>query len=121
MDNQTPEKPKLRGLYRNVNISVKVLDLVILACVAVIVLAVFFGQGSGYTVTFDSRGGSDVAPVTAQYGELLDMPQPPQREGYVFTGWYRDSACMEPWDFAADTLQADMTLYAGWNPAQDEG
>ena len=58
MDNQTPEKPKLRGLYRNVNISVKVLDLVILACVAVIVLAVFFGQGSGYTVTFDSRGGS---------------------------------------------------------------
>ena len=48
------------------------------------------------------------------YGELLEVPEPPTREGYTFTGWYMDHACFELWDVENDIIEADMTLYAGW-------
>ena len=37
---------------------------------------------------------------------------------YTFTGWYKDYACFEPWNDTADTVQSDMTLYAGWQKLQ---
>ena len=42
-----------------------------------------------YTVTFDSQGGSAVAPVDADYNTALgaDMPADPTRTGYTFAGW----------------------------------
>ena len=107
--------PRFRGLYRHVNISVKALDRIIIACIAVILLVVALELRSpGFTVTFDSRGGTDVAPRNQMYGQLLEEPDRPTREGYVFTGWYTDPACYEQWDLLEDTVQADMTLYAGW-------
>ena len=48
------------------------------------------------------------------YGEKLELPQPPTREGYTFTGWYTDTACFELWDVETDTVESDMNLYAGW-------
>lgn len=74
------------------------------------------------TVTFDSRGGSAVAAlenVTA--GARIARPEAPQRAGYVFAGWYRDEARTQAWDFDADTVQEDITLYADWQaaPVQD--
>jgi len=113
-----PEKdatPQLRGLYKNVKISVKALDIMIIVSVLLIILVVAADLRSpGLTVTFDPRGGTDVASQTQMYGELLDMPEPPVREGYSFTGWYTDHACTIPWDPEQDTIQSDMTLYAGW-------
>ena len=107
--------PKFRGLYRHVKISVKTLDLIIVACIVVIAIVVVLELGSpGITITFDPRGGTDVASQDQAYGELLEVPQPPTREGYVFTGWYVDYACDELWDVENDTIEADMTLYAGW-------
>ena len=47
------------------------------------------------------------------YGQLLEVPEPPTREGYVFTGWYTDSACFELWDVENRTIEGDLTLYAG--------
>lgn len=29
-------------------------------------------------------------------------------------GWYKDSACTQPWDFSTDTVNSNVTLYAGW-------
>ena len=85
---------QLRGLYRNVKISVKTLDTIIIACILVIVVLLAIDlQNPGFTITFDSKGGTDVAPQNRMYGELLTVPEPPTREGYTFTGWYRDSAC----------------------------
>ena len=107
--------PKFRGLYRHVKISVKTLDRIIVACLAVIILLVALElRNPGFTITFDSRGGSDVPPQNQMYGQLLEVPEPPTREGYVFTGWYTDTACYELWDVQEDTIEADMTLYAGW-------
>ena len=107
--------PKFRGLYRHVNISVKALDRIIIACILVIVVLVALEmRNPGFTVSFDSRGGTDVPTQNQMYGQLLEEPEPPSREGYRFTGWYTDAACFELWNLQEDTIQADMTLFAGW-------
>jgi len=116
---QEEQIPKFRGLYRNVNISVKALDRIIVACIAVILVVVALELGNpGFTITFDSRGGTDVEAVNQMYGELLEEPESPSREGYLFTGWYTDSGCYDLWDVENDTIQSDMTLYAGWQKLQ---
>lgn len=115
--NQERQPRQLRGLYRNVKISIKTLDTIIITCIVVIVVLLAIGlRNPGFTITFDSKGGTDVAPQNQMYGQLLDMPEPPTREGYVFTGWYRDAACDNPWQAQTDTIQEDLTLYAGWKP-----
>ena len=120
--NPTPEgeeSRQLRGLYKNVKISVKTLDIIIVACVLLIILFVAMDlRDPGLTITFDSQGGTDVAFQEQIYGELLTLPEPPTREGYVFTGWYTDPACFEPWNIEVDTIQSEMTLYAGWEKAE---
>lgn len=111
--------PKLKGLYRNVNVSVRSLNYIIVACVLVILLVVALElRNPGFTINFDSCGGTDVASTNQMYGELLNEPEPPTREGYVFDGWYIDSSCYELWDMNNDTIQSDMTLYAGWQKTQ---
>ncbi len=120
--NNTPTEeniPKFRGLYRHVKISVKALDWIIVACIAVIVIVVALElRDPGFTITFDSRGGTDVPSQSQMYGQTLEEPQPPTREGYTFTGWYTDSSCLNPWDMKTNTVETDMTLYAGWKPNQ---
>ncbi len=115
--NEQNEKktPEFRGLYKHVKISVKTLDFIIVACIAVIIIIVALNlRNPGFTITFDSRGGSDVAPQNQMYGELLDVPDDPTREGYEFTGWFIDYACSVEWDENKDTIEGDITLYAGW-------
>ena len=113
------QTPKFRGLYRYVKISVKTLDIIIVVCVAVILIVVALEmRNPGFTITFDSKGGTDVPAQNQMYGQLLELPQPPTREGYSFTGWYTDPGCFNPWDPAQDKIEGDMTLYAGWQPTQ---
>lgn len=107
--------PKFRGLYRHVKISVKALDCIIVACIAVILIVVALElRDPGFTVTFDAKGGSDVPAQHRMYGELLETPEQPTREGYRFTGWYTDAACFDLWDTENRVIESDMTLYAGW-------
>ena len=114
-DVQEEQIPKFRGLYRHVKISVKALDWVIAACISVILLVVAIElRDPGFTVTFDSRGGTDVPAQTQMYGEYLEVPEPPTREGYRFEGWYVDATCDIPWIVETRTIETDMTLYAGW-------
>ena len=114
-EREEQELPKFRGLYRHVKISVKTLDRIIVACIAVILILVALElRNPGFTITFDSKGGTDVPPQNQMYGQLLETPEPPTREGYTFTGWYTDYACYEIWEQETDTVETDMTLYAGW-------
>lgn len=118
LQKDTPEEenvPKFRGLYRYVKIPVKALDWIIGICIAVIVIVVAFEMvNPGLKVTFDSNGGTDVPVQKQMYGELLEEPEDPVREGYTFTGWYKDPACDDLWDVETDTIESDTNLYAGW-------
>ena len=67
-----------------------------------------------YTVTFDTQGGSAVQSVQAKEGATIAAPASPTKDRYNFTGWYKNIACTEPWDFAVDTVNGNITLYAGW-------
>lgn len=114
-ENKEEQLPAFRGLYRHVKIPVKALDCVIAVCILVILLVVAIEmRDPGFTVTFDSRGGTDVPSQNQMYGEKLELPEPPTREGYVFTGWYIDQTCYALWNLEEGTIESDMTLYAGW-------
>jgi len=47
-------------------------------------------------------------------GTLVVEPPPVTKEGYAFDGWYTEPDFTRRWNFAADTVTADMTLYAKW-------
>ena len=79
------------------------------------------GGGSGgtatFTVTFNSNGGSAVAPRNVTSGALVPQPANPTKGGFVFAGWFTDDGTfIMPWDFTFDTVSANITLYAKWNP-----
>lgn len=72
-------------------------------------------------ITFETDGGSVIAPQSAAYGDHLSRPADPERTGYTFAGWYTDATHTEPFDFATATVNADITLYAGWKPVTAPG
>ena len=114
-DSRKEPQSSFRGLYRHVKISVKTLDKIIIGGIAAIVILVLYGvANNGYVVTFDSKGGTDVAPQEAMYADYVVEPEDPYREGYVFTGWYSDENCIYLWDMENGQISQSMTLYAGW-------
>jgi uncharacterized repeat protein (TIGR02543 family) len=75
------------------------------------------GDVTSYTVTFNSNGGSDVAPQTVATGGKASQPTAPTLSGHTFIGWYKEAALTTEWSFATDVVTADLTLYAKWNSA----
>ncbi|WP_338118536.1 InlB B-repeat-containing protein [Paenibacillus qinlingensis] len=69
---------------------------------------------NGYTVSFNSDGGSEeAANQSVGYGYQANKPVEPTKNGYVFGGWYSDSALTIAYDFTTP-VTADITLYAKW-------
>ena len=63
-----------------------------------------------YTITFDAAGGSEIAPITQDYGTNITAPADPTREGYTFIGWDRDIPVTMPAE--------NMTLKARWRDTE---
>lgn len=106
------------GLYKHVNVPVSWVNWLVIGGLAALVLLVFFGsQNSGYHVTYNARGGSDVEAQTYQYQETLELPPAPERQGYRFAGWALDEngqmLLEEPY-----TVESSITLYALWEPEE---
>ena len=92
--NQSPEirtentspAPRRGGLYSRVKVSVKTLDIIIVVLIAALVLCVvFMVSHNGFTVTYDTQGGTPVESVRVLHGESVS-PETPTREGYRFDG-----------------------------------
>ena len=59
-----------------------------------------------YTITFDTNGGSDIAPITQDYGAEITAPDNPTRKGYTFKGWDKE---------IPETMPAEnITVKAQW-------
>ena len=43
-----------------------------------------------YTIAFDTNGGSEIAPITQDYGTEITVPDNPTRKGYTFKGWDKE-------------------------------
>lgn len=79
-----------------------------------------------FSVKFDLMGhGTELEEYThPKYRNLtsesiIEAPASPREEGYIFTGWYKEASCENKWDFAVDTVQGNVTLYAGWEDASN--
>ena len=78
---------------------------------------VVIGVAKKYTVTYNTNGGSAVGSATVSEGGKLTEPQAPTKDGYTFHGWYKDAAFTNAWNFGADTVTGNTTLYAKWTEA----
>jgi uncharacterized repeat protein (TIGR02543 family) len=75
------------------------------------------GGGSVFTVTFNADGGSPAPQArTVASGDTITQPEGVIRSGHTLDGWYTDAAFTNLWNFATDTVNGSMTLYAKWMP-----
>ena len=63
-----------------------------------------------YTITFDTNGGSEIAPITQDYGTEITAPDNPTRKGYTFKGWDKE---------IPETMPAEnLTITARWKDTE---
>ncbi len=68
-------------------------------------------------VEYDARCSSaDLVPASKKVlkGHRIMAEANPLRTGYDFAGWHKEAWCATPWNFDADTVEADTVLYAKW-------
>lgn len=64
-----------------------------------------------YTITFDTAGGSEIAPITQEYGTVITAPKAPTREGYTFIGWDKEIPTTMPAENMTVTAQWEINQY----------
>jgi len=90
-------------------------------CVVVIFFGLQFSCKKSHTdigqskITFNSDGGSNIGDQTVVVGKLLIAPTPPNKNIWVFDGWYTDENYQNKFDFNTP-INGDLTLYAKWKP-----
>lgn len=73
-----------------------------------------------YTISFDMRGhGEPVKAISALPGATVSTPATPSEEGFVFEGWYTDTAYTDKYQFSVMPSH-DLTLYAKWTTETPE-
>ena len=98
------------------------------AATATVASAATITNNAYYQITFDSMGGSAVAPqrvqATGTASLTVNEPTAPTLAGYTFAGWYSDVNYTKPVTFTAGTATVNaadwddtFTLYAKWNKA----
>ncbi len=70
-----------------------------------------------WTITFETSGGSEVAPLHIKDGQKATKPSNPTQDGYTFVDWYIDSFLTVSFDWGTE-ITSNWVLYAGWK--QDE-
>jgi len=71
------------------------------------------------TVTYETNNeGADVEAECVNQGGKFTKPKDPEREGYIFGGWFKDEEFEQEFDFALPPDE-DVTLYAKWIPKSE--
>lgn len=66
---------------------------------------------NSYTIAFDTNGGSDIDPITQDYGTVITAPEAPTREGYTFIGWDKEIPTTMPAENMTVTAQWEINQY----------
>ncbi len=105
-----------KNIYSGTKISVRVLSAAIFVGLGILgFLIAFLSANGGFEISFDTGGGSDVAPQHLRYGDSIVEPMPPVKEGAEFAGWYTDPSFSEKFDFESAQVESSITVYAAWN------
>ena len=67
-----------------------------------------------YEVSFDTGVGPEVEPQFIESGEMAEYPDPGEREGYLFAGWYEDPMYTVEFEFWNTPITQDTTVYGKW-------
>jgi uncharacterized repeat protein (TIGR02543 family) len=103
--------------------------IVILALLIVSLIAagiLFFSQKpetETYMLSFETEGGTTLNPLVLEYGHPILIPENPQKDGYIFAGWYEDSLYstrISSIDLNHLNHHQNLTLYAKWIPEDTE-
>ena len=70
-----------------------------------------------HTVTFNSNGGTEIAPKEVVSGLKIKAPETPTKDKYLFRGWYEDDTFSVEFNFNNTPITSDITLYAKWEAA----
>lgn len=71
------------------------------------------GAIAKYTITFETDGGTELAPLTISNYQVFVIPSDPTKEGHTFEGWFIDDVLSIPYDSSVK-IDSDLTLYAKW-------
>lgn len=82
------------------------------------VVCVYYDRNT-VTLSFDSDGGSEVAPVSGKYGAEVTVPEEPRKDGYVFAGWEpalpetfgKDTEFKAVWSTTTAAISASAPVY----------
>ena len=96
--------------------------VMLIAVITMVALACKTPTVKTYTVRFDVQGvGTAPKALTVAEGSKLTSVQTPEPTDIPadksFGGWFKDTACTQPWNNNSDTVTADITLYAKWRNA----
>ncbi|WGK68765.1 InlB B-repeat-containing protein [Candidatus Haliotispira prima] len=67
-----------------------------------------------FTLTFNSQGGTELAPQTIASGKKSEKPADPTKANFVFAGWYKEQTLTTLFNFTQETITGNLTLYAKW-------
>jgi uncharacterized repeat protein (TIGR02543 family) len=68
-----------------------------------------------HVIYFESNGGTEVAPISGFIGEIIPQPTDPEKQNFVFSGWYLDPDFNIVFEFG-NLINQDIVLYAKWEP-----
>ncbi len=92
------------------------LAIILTACLALSSCEIFAPRE--YEITYNFGTDAENLTVTVSDGGLVPEPRTPQRDGYVFDGWFCDSEYKNQFDFSKPPT-SDLTLYIRWREADE--
>ncbi|MCR5120462.1 MAG: Ig-like domain-containing protein [Lachnospiraceae bacterium] len=106
---------KLEATGKTVTVSGNVSTFDVEHCSTYVIGSKDPAKSNAIEIKFESNGGSNVVSQTLLIGQKVTKPADPVKEGFAFSGWYKDAAYTEAWDFDTDVVSGITILYAKWD------